>query len=71
MKETNDRRLEALRLSVKLNVNFCRSHADFFDDWGKVYSYNQEAADAYRIAADNLRFIAEQLDDALQLSHYE
>ena len=71
MKETKDRRLEALQVCVKMKVNFCRSQADFFDDWCKVYSNNQEAADAYRMAADNLRFIAEQLDDAWRLSQYE
>lgn len=71
MKETIEKRLMVLQDNVKLKVNFCRSQADFFDDWGKVYSNNQESADAYRMAADNLRFIAEQLDDAWKLSQNE
>lgn len=71
MKETNERRLEFFQDSVKLKVNFCRSQADFFEDWGKVYSNNKEAADAYQMAADNLRFIANQLDDAWLLSKSE
>lgn len=71
MKETIERRMETLQDIVKLKVNFCRSQADFFDDWGKVYSNNQEVADAYRMAADNLRFIADLLEDAWQRSKSE
>lgn len=69
MKEKTERRLTILQNLIKLKVNFCRRQADFFDDWGKVNTNNQEAADAYRMAADNLRFIAEQLDDAWRHSH--
>lgn len=71
MKEIIEMRLMALQDHVKLKVNFCRSQAEFFEDWGKVYSNNKEAADAYQMAADNLRFIADQLDDSWLLSKSE
>lgn len=71
MKETIEMRLIVLQDNVKLKVNFCRRQAEFFEDWGKVYSNNKEAADAYQMAADNLRFIADQLDNAWQLSKSE
>lgn len=71
MKETIEMRLMVLQDHVKLKVNFCRRQADFFEDWGKVYFQNKEASDAYQMAADNLRFIAGQLDDAWQLSKSE
>lgn len=71
MKETIEKRLDALQVSVKLKIDFCKRQADFFEDWGKVYSDNEEAASTHRMAADNLRFIAEQLEDALQLSKSE
>ena len=57
-------RLMFLQDHVKLKVNFCRRQAEFFEDWGKVYSNNKDAADAYQMAADNLRFIADQLEEA-------
>lgn len=68
MKETIEKRLTILQNLVKLKVNLCRSEAEFFEDWGKGYSNNKEAADAFQIAADNLRFIAKQLEDAWLLS---
>lgn len=71
MKETIEKQSRVLQDHVKLMENFCRRQAYFFEDWGKVYSNNKEAADAYQMAADNLRFIANQLDDALQLSKSE
>ena len=71
MKETIERRLVTLQDSVMLKVKFLRSHADFYDAWGKMFSNNQEASDAYRMAADNLRFISDQLYDAWQLSKSE
>lgn len=71
MKESVEMRLMRLQDHVKLKVNFCRSQAEFFEDWGKVYSNNKEAADAYQMAADNLRFLCEQLDNAWQLSKSE
>ena len=71
MKETNEMQLMVLQDQVKLKVNFCRRQAEFFENWGKVYSNNKEAADAYQMAADNLRFIANQLDDAWLLSKSE
>ena len=71
MKETIEMRLMVLQDNVKLKVNFCCSQAEFFEDWGKVYSNNKEASDAYQMAADNLRFIADQLDNAWELSKSE
>lgn len=71
MKESIEMRLMRLQDHVKLKANFCRSQAEFFEDWGKVYSNNKEAVDAYQMAADNLRFIADQLDESWQLSKSE
>ena len=71
MKELNEMRLKVLQDQVILKVDFCRRQADFFNDWGKVYSNNQEAADAYQMAADNLRFIADQLEKSYELSKSE
>ena len=71
MKESIENQLINLQDHVKLMLNFCRRQAAFFEDWGKVYSNNKEAADAYQMAADNLRFIADQLDDAWRHSHDE
>lgn len=71
MKEFIEMQLMILLDDVKQKVNFCRRQAEFFEDWGKVYSNNKEDADAYQMAADNLRYIADQLDDALQLSKSE
>lgn len=71
MKEIIEMELMALLDHVKLKVNFCRRQAEFFEDWGKVYSNNKEAADAYQMAADNLRFIADQLDESWLLSKSE
>lgn len=71
MKETIECLLDSLQVSVKLKVNFCRRQAEFFEDFGKFYSNNKEAAHAYQMAADNLRFIADQLDDAWQFSKSE
>lgn len=71
MKESIEMQLMILQDHVKLKANFCRSQAEFFEDWGKVYFNNKEAADAYQMAADNLRFIANQLEDAWLLSKSE
>ena len=71
MKETIEARLWVLQDHVKLMTNFCTRQAYFFEDWGKVYSNNKEALEAYQMAADNLRFIAGQLNDAWELSKSE
>lgn len=68
MKNVTNEALEILRDHVTLKVAFCRSQASFFESWGKVYASNKEAMDAYTMAADNLRFIADQLEDSLRIT---
>lgn len=71
MKESIEKQLIILQDDVKMKVNFCRRQAEFYEFWGKFYSNNKEAVDAYQMAADNLRFIADQLEEAWLLSKSE